>query len=174
VEAHSPGLGRGSEFVVRLPALDERPRGEARATPRALAVQESVPRRILVTDDNIEGAETLAIVLRRAGHEVQVAHSGARTLEIAAEFQPQVVFLDVGMPGMDGYETARQLRDLAGFEDTLLVALTGYGKESDRHRAYEAGFDEFLVKPALPGVVTALASQTRSRDTGPRQSAADS
>ncbi len=174
VEAHSPGLGRGSEFVVRLPALDERPRGAARATPRALAVQESVPRRILVTDDNVEGAETLAMVLRRAGHEVQVAHSGARTLEIAAEFQPQVVFLDVGMPGMDGYETSRQLRDLAGFEDTLLVALTGYGKESDRQRAYEAGFDEFLVKPALPGVVTALASQTRSRDTGPGQSAADS
>jgi two-component system CheB/CheR fusion protein len=171
VEAHSPGLGRGSEFVVRLPAPDERPRGAARATRRALAVQESVPHRILVTDDNVEGAETLAIVLRRAGHEVQVAHSGARTLEIAAEFQPQVVFLDVGMPGMDGYETARQLRDLAGFEDTLLVALTGYGKESDREQAYEAGFDEFLVKPALPDVVTALASQTRSRDTGPGQSA---
>src|SRR5438445_10863440 len=100
------------------------------------------------------------MVLRRAGHEVQVAHSGARTLEIAAEFQPQVVFLDVGMPGMDGYETARQLRDLAGFQDTLLVALTGYGKESERQHAYESGFDEFLDKTMLPRFVTALASQT--------------
>jgi two-component system CheB/CheR fusion protein len=174
VEVHSPGLGQGSEFVVRLPALPERPRGAARAAPRESAVQESVPHRILVTDDNVEGAETFAIMLRRAGHEVQVAHSGARTLEIATEFQPQVVFLDVGMPEMDGYETARQLRDLAGLEDTLLVALTGYGQESDRQRAYEAGFDEFLVKPAHPEVVAALACQTRSRDTGPGQSTADS
>jgi two-component system CheB/CheR fusion protein len=174
VEVHSPGLGQGSEFVVRLPALPERPRGAARAAPRESAVQESVPRRILVTDDNVEGAETFAIMLRRAGHEVQVAHSGARTLEIATEFQPQVVFLDVGMPEMDGYETARQLRDLAGLEDTLLVALTGYGQESDRQRAYEAGFDEFLVKPAHPEVVAALAWQTRSRDTGPGQSTTDS
>jgi len=126
-----------------------------------------------VTDDNVDGAETLAIVLRGAGHEVRVAHSGAATLEIARDFQPQVVFLDVGMPGMDGYETVRHLRDMAGLEDTLVVALTGYGQDSDRQRAHEAGFDEFLVKPAIPEVVAALASRNRSRDTAPGQSAAD-
>jgi CheY-like chemotaxis protein len=127
-----------------------------------------------VTDDNVDGAETLAIVLRGAGHEVRVAHSGAGALEIARDFQPQVVFLDVGMPGMDGNETARQLRDIAGLEDTLMVALTGYGQESDRRRANEAGFDEFLVKPAIPEVVVALANRDCSRDTAPGNSAADS
>ena len=176
VEANSAGLGRGSEFVVRLPALRERPQAPVRAAGRELAVSEPVPRRVLVTDDNVDGAETLAIVLRGAGHEVRVAHSGAATLEIARDFQPQVVFLDVGMPGMDGYETVRHLRDMAGLEDTLVVALTGYGQDSDRQRAHEAGFDEFLVKPAIPEVVAALASRNRFRDTAPRKSksAADS
>jgi two-component system CheB/CheR fusion protein len=174
VEAHSPGLGRGSEFVVRLPALRERPRGPVRAGRRESPDPEAVPRRVLVTDDHVDGAETMAIMLRGAGHEVLVAHSGADALEIARDFRPQVIFLDVGMPGMDGYDTARQLRAMGGLEDTLLVALTGYGQESDRQHACEAGFDEFLVKPAIPEVVVTLASQTRSRDTAPGQSAADS
>jgi len=83
------------------------------------------------------------------------------------------VFLDVGMPGMDGYETVRHLREMSGLKDTLVVALTGYGQESDRQRAHEAGFDEFLVKPAIPEVVAALASRNRSRDIAPGQSATD-
>jgi two-component system CheB/CheR fusion protein len=174
VEAHSAGRGLGSEFVVRLPALWERPRGAVRAAGRESATPKPVPRRVLVTDDNVDGAETLAVVLRRAGHEVRVTHSGAGTLEIARDFQPQVVFLDVGMPGMDGNETVRQLRGMAGLEDTLVVALTGYGQESDRQHAHEAGFDEFLVKPADPEVVAALVNRNRSRNTAPGKSAADS
>jgi two-component system CheB/CheR fusion protein len=174
LEAHSPGLGKGSEFVVRLPASPERFPEAVRAMPRERSDGKPVSRRVLVTDDNVDGAETLAIVLRQAGHDVRVAHSGPTTLEIAQSFQPYVVLLDVGMPGMDGYETARRLRGMAGLENALLVALTGFGQESDRRRAREAGFDEFLVKPALPEVVTALAGQIRSGDTFPGASIADS
>jgi two-component system CheB/CheR fusion protein len=174
VEAYSPGLGKGSEFMVRLPASLERPGEAVRAVPRERSDGEPVSRRVLVTDDNVDGAETLAIVLRQAGHNVRVANSGSATLEMARDFQPQTVFLDVGMPGMDGYETARKLRAMAGLENALLVALTGFGQESDRWQAREAGFDEFLVKPALPEVVAALASRARPGDASPGASAADS
>jgi CheY-like chemotaxis protein len=120
-----------------------------------------VSRRILVVDDDLDGAETLAIVLRVAGHGVQVAHDGPSTLKIAADFQPDVVFLDVGMPGMDGFETARQLRQRVELDKAVLVALTGYGREEDRQRAAQAGFDHFLVKPTPPKVLTDIALQLR-------------
>ncbi|PYM44914.1 MAG: hypothetical protein DME16_19205 [Candidatus Rokuibacteriota bacterium] len=119
-------------------------------------------RRILVVDDDVDGAETLAILLRVAGHDVQVAHDGPSTLKIAAAFLPEVVFLDVGMPGMDGFETARQLRQRVELAKVVLVALTGYGREEDRARATQAGFDHFLVKPAPPKVLTDIAAQPRS------------
>ena len=170
VSAHSAGLGKGSEFVVRLPA----PRDQSRKAPRTASIEprpepKTVSRRVLVTDDNVDGAETLAVVLRLVGHDVRVAHSGVDTLEIAAVFRPDVIFLDVGMPVMDGYETAVLLRRIAGLERTLLVALTGYGRPSDRQHAQEAGFDEFLVKPAIPEDVYALALKSRSlRTTDPR------
>ena len=121
-----------------------------------------VSRRILVADDDVDSAETLAIVLRVAGHDVQIAHDGPSTLKTAADFQPDVVFLDVGMPGMDGFETARQLRQIVGLDKTVLVALTGYGREEDRQRAVEAGFDRFLVKPTPPKVLTDIAAQPRA------------
>lgn len=130
-------------------------------TPREIVAGEAVSRRILVTDDDVDGAETLAIVLRMAGHEVQIASDGPSTLKLAADFQPDVVFLDVGMPGMDGFETARQLRLIVGLDKTLLVALTGYGREQDRQRSVEAGFDHFLVKPAPPKLLSDLAIQAR-------------
>ena len=118
-------------------------------------------RRILVADDDVDGAETLAILLRVSGHDVQVAHDGPSTLKIAADFLPEVVFLDVGMPGMDGFETARQLRESAKFDKAVLVALTGYGREEDRQRAAQAGFDHFLVKPTPPNVLMDIAAQAR-------------
>jgi len=118
-------------------------------------------RRILVVDDDVDGAETLAILLRVAGHDVQVAHDGPSTLKVAAAFLPEVVFLDVGMPGMDGFETARQLRQSAELDKAVLVALTGYGREEDRQRAAQAGFDHFLVKPAPPNVLLDIAAQAR-------------
>jgi CheY-like chemotaxis protein len=130
-------------------------------TPNNVVAVKVVSRRILVADDDLDGAETLAIVLRVAGHDVQIAHDGPSTLRIAADFQPDVVFLDVGMPGMDGFETARQLRQSVELDKTVLVALTGYGREEDRARAAQAGFDHFLVKPTPPKVLTDIALQLR-------------
>jgi len=130
-------------------------------TPNNVVAVKVVSRRILVADDDLDGAETLAIVLRVAGHDVQIAHDGPSTLRIAADFQPDVVFLDVGMPGMDGFETARQLRQSVQLDKAVLVALTGYGREEDRARAAQAGFDHFLVKPTPPKVLTDIALQLR-------------
>jgi two-component system, sensor histidine kinase len=116
----------------------------------ASAAPGGVSRRILVADDDPDGVETLAIVLRADGHDVRVASDGPITLEVGKEFLPHVVFLDLGMPGMHGYEIAGELRRMDGLDTTLLVALTGYSRELDRQRAYEAGFDVFLVKPTSP------------------------
>ena len=120
-----------------------------------------VSRRILVADDDPDGAETLAVMLRSNGHEVRVAGDGPATLEISNDFRPQVVFLDLGMPGMDGYQIARRLRQMDGLDKSLLVALTGYGRELDRQRAYDAGFDVFLVKPTSPKVLCEIVMQSR-------------
>jgi CheY-like chemotaxis protein len=125
-------------------------------------------RRIMVVDDDADGAETLAIVLRSAGHDVRVAGDGPAALEVAMDFRPEVVFLDVGMPGMDGYETARQLRGKPDMDKALLVALTGYGQVTDRQRAEEAGFDHFLVKPAAPRLLHEIALQARPPSEPPR------
>jgi CheY-like chemotaxis protein len=101
-------------------------------------------------DDNADGAESLAMVLRLAGHEVVVAHDGPSGLRAAASQQPDVVVLDIGLPGMDGYEAARRLRRLPGLESARLIALTGYGQDRDRQAAHAAGFDEHHVKPLDP------------------------
>jgi CheY-like chemotaxis protein/two-component sensor histidine kinase len=153
IEAHSQGPGTGSEFVVRLPVLMEAQRDGERPT---LTFRSSPPgqpprRRILVVDDNEDAAASLAKLHRRLyGQEVEVAHDGPSALEIASEFRPEVVLLDIGMPGMDGYEVARRLRSRPEFATTLLVALTGWGQDSDRQKSREAGFDHHLVKPVDP------------------------
>ncbi len=144
VEVFSAGPGQGSEFTVRLPARDETtasPAGGA-AAPGAASC-----RQILVVDDSVDATESLAMLLRTLGHEVRTAHDGSAALEVAATFRPDVVLLDIGLPGMSGYEVARQLRQLPGWEDVFLAALTGYGQEEDRRQALEAGFDAHLIKP---------------------------
>ncbi len=148
VEAFSAGERRGSEFVVRLPAVDGEVGAPISASQGGTARRAVPARRILVVDDNRDGAESLALLLRAGGHEVRTAHDGAEALEAARAFRPQVVFLDIGLPGMDGYEAARRLRQEPGMEKGLLVALTGYGQEEDRLKAMEAGFNVHLVKPA--------------------------
>jgi CheY-like chemotaxis protein/two-component sensor histidine kinase len=174
VEAHSAGPGQGSEFVVRIPTGAAEPQAAIpSAIPAGSRSAETSSRRVLVTDDNLDGAEALAILLRMTGHVVQVAHSGAETLEIAATFRPDVMFLDIGMPGLNGFETARRLRAMPALDGTVLVAVTGYGQVSDRQRALEAGFDEFLVKPPSPAVVQALAQKGRTGNP-PGREAADS
>jgi PAS domain S-box-containing protein len=146
VQANSDGLGHGSEFVVRLPAAGAAARRADQ--PSATAPGSGGPsaaRRILVVDDNVDAAQSLATLLKLWGHEVAVAHDGAGALEAARTQPPDVILLDIGLPGMSGLEVARQIRQEP--RRPLLVALTGYGQEQDRRRSVEAGFEAHLVKP---------------------------
>jgi signal transduction histidine kinase/ActR/RegA family two-component response regulator len=148
VEAHSEGPGRGSEFVVRLPRLPgsilETPAAPLRALDEAA---EHAPARVLLVEDNVDAAEALADLLRLWGHEVEVAHDGATAVRLARAGRPGVILLDIGLPGMDGYQVAAELRSLPDLQGALIVALTGYGQGSDRRRTAGAGFDHHLVKP---------------------------
>jgi CheY-like chemotaxis protein len=154
LEATSAGLGQGSEFIVRLPILKGAPPVEMKTRP--VLVYEAVSRRILVVDDNADSAEALALALGATGHEVRLAGDGPSALDVAAEFRPEVVLLDIGLPGMDGYELARRFRASKEWSGIVLVALTGYGQEEDRRRAQDAGFDHHLVKPVSPEVILML------------------
>ena len=148
VEARSGGRGFGSEFTVRLPLL---PAAQSRVvnskgTPYASATA-IPPRRILIVDDNKDAADTLGMLLRALGMEIQVVYSAAAALLALESFRPSVILTDLGMPGMDGYQLARRIRQDAGFHDVKLIALTGWGQPEDRHRSTAAGFDHHLVKP---------------------------
>ena len=147
VEAHSDGMGKGSEFVLRLPLEI----GLLAVKPETVAVdvakQAAVHRRILVVDDNRDSAESLAMLLRLHGVEVETAHDGHQALETAERFRPDMVLLDIGMPGMDGYEVARTIRAQPWGTDLVLIAQTGWGQDEDRRRALEAGFDVHMTKP---------------------------
>jgi two-component system, chemotaxis family, CheB/CheR fusion protein len=114
-----------------------------------------------VVDDNVSGAETLADLLVLWGCDVQVAHHGLAALELAAQYLTEVVLLDIGLPGMDGYEVAQRLRELVGLEGALLVAVTGYGQEEDRRRSQEAALDHHLTKPVDPDVLRRLITGSR-------------
>ncbi|MEO7939253.1 MAG: PAS domain S-box protein [Burkholderiaceae bacterium] len=155
VEAHSEGLGMGCDFVSRLTLLSS---NEPQPTETQEDDTERVApaRRLLVVDDNEDAATSLAMLLRFMGNEVWIAHSGSDALEIAARLRPDMVFLDIGMPGMDGYETARRLRRQPGCESTVLAALTGWGQQEYRGRASDAGFDHYLVKPLDPDLLQGL------------------
>jgi CheY-like chemotaxis protein len=156
VRATSGGLGQGSEFVVRLPLVRE-PLAPAPALPHEQErTTRAPPRLILVVDDNADAAEMLAMLLRLKGHEVRTAYGGPTALDAVRAQPPDVVLCDIGMPGMDGLEVARRLRQDLGLKQALLVALTGYGGEEDRRRSQEAGFDAHLVKPADAGTLERL------------------
>jgi signal transduction histidine kinase len=160
VQARSDGVGRGSEFLVRLPAppLLAAPKSAGgRGQPGA-----KWPRhRILVVDDSEDSANVLARMLTRLyGQEVEVAHDGPSALALAEAFRPEAILLDIGLPGMDGYQVARALRAMPGFEDVILMALTGWGQEEDRQRSQEAGFDHHLVKPGDPETILELLTKS--------------
>ncbi|MBI3946720.1 MAG: PAS domain S-box protein [Armatimonadetes bacterium] len=142
VEAQSEGPGQGSEFTVWLPLA-----AVPVAAPRKLETGAVQRRRILVVDDNADGAEILGLTLEIEGHEIATATSGPEALQVATDFHPEVVLLDLGMPVMDGCEVARRFRSDPKLKGVVLVALTGYGQEEDRQRTAEAGFDYHLVKP---------------------------
>jgi PAS domain S-box-containing protein len=150
VEASSPGLGQGSEFVVRLPALPPHNTGEIRLPVPPVEATAPRPLRVLVVEDNIDAAESLATLLRLWNHDVNVVHDGCAALDAAREQQPEVVLLDIGLPGLDGYQVARRLREEVGLDHVLLVAMTGYGQPEDRLRSQEAGIQYHFVKPVEP------------------------
>ena len=158
VEAQSDGLGKGSTFVVRLPRAAASDVKEAAAAVAAPAT-ESNARRVLVVDDNVDAAETLAMMLEILGQETRQAHDGHRAVAMAAEFKPEVVFMDIGLPGLSGHEAAARIRKDLGLTQAYMVALSGYGTEEDRKKSMFAGFDSHMVKPldpaALPGILSA-------------------
>jgi signal transduction histidine kinase len=166
VQAESEGLGKGSTFIVRLPCAKP---GEARDDAPAEArkpVAESAPRRVLIVDDNIDAAETLAMMLEILGQQTRQAHDGNKAVAMAAEFQPEVVFMDIGLPGLSGHEAAARIRKDLGMTNAYMIALSGYGTEEDRRKSMFAGFDSHLVKPldpsTLPGIL-ASADERRAR-----------
>ncbi len=148
VEAHSAGLGEGSEFIVRLPLSAAPNEDPAPVVPRAQ--HEMVRKRIIVVDDNDDQVESLAMLLTMMGHTVERAASGPEAIEQAVAFKPDVMLIDIGMPGMEGDEVARRLRELPETRNVRLVAQTGWGGDVDRLRSKEAGFDVHLVKPVTP------------------------
>ena len=146
VEAVSEGLGKGSEFVVRLPVAPEETAPAEGARIETLAARGRSNLSILVVDDNVDEAQSLSLVLRMYGYRTKMAYNGPAALEAAQLYQPDVVLLDIGLPGMDGYEVARHLPEIVSTRP-VLIAVTGYGQEENRRRAFDAGFDRYLIKP---------------------------
>ena len=167
VEAKSVGPGLGSEFIVRLPE-----RMTAHAAPvmvAALADKVSSPKqRILVADDNRDAADSLAVMLRIAGHDVRTAYDGQQALDVAETFKPSLALLDLGMPRVNGHDTARRLRETEHGRNIVIIALTGWGQPEDRNRSLAAGFDHHLVKPVAPSMLERLlAASAREKKRGP-------
>jgi PAS domain S-box-containing protein len=159
VEARSSGPGKGSEFILCLPVAPSLVSSMLSTAIAAAPVTRSL--RVLVVDDNVDLTTVLGMMVRRMGHHASVANGGAEALEAALKHRPDVIFLDIGLPVMDGYEVAKLIREEAVLQNTLLVALTGYGREENVLRSQKAGFDQHLVKPVdfktIEGILTALA-----------------
>jgi PAS domain S-box-containing protein len=164
VTAHSAGLGHGSEFIVRLPAVSARG-GQEQLAKTDCGARQAARHRILVVDDNPDMADSLALLLQLAGHEVRAAYDGVTAVRRAEEFRPELILLDIGMPGMDGYEVARRLRQKSELQEQVLVAVTGWGREEDRRRSQEAGFDDHIVKPVEPDILNRILADLQSRRT---------
>jgi two-component system, sensor histidine kinase len=176
ITAHSGGPGEGAEFVARLPLASavahpdtRRATAPAPPPPSEATGTGAGPARVLVVDDNVDAAASLAMVLETIGLPHRVVHDGTAALREAAAFEPQVVLLDIGMPGMDGYEVARQLRGKPATRDALLVAVTGWNQAQDRQRSRAAGFDHHFAKPLdIDALTNLLGSRCRTASTGGR------
>jgi len=177
ITAQSEGLGYGSEFTVRLPITSAPAQVQAQTDDRHDGSRVS-GRRVLIVDDNRDFADSLASVLRLAGNDVCVTYDGLEAVGAAGMWRPDVVLLDIGLPVLNGYDTARRIRDTLGKRNPLLVAITGWGQEEDRRRSRAAGFDHHLVKPIDPAELsTFIASTLAARDIAaalPRVSTPDS
>jgi CheY-like chemotaxis protein/two-component sensor histidine kinase len=161
IEARSAGIDQGSEFVIHLPIADQA--SPDRPTGTVNEVTPLPSRRILVVDDNVDAATSLALLLRSLGHEIQLAHDGLEAIKAAREIKPSIVLLDIGMPKCNGYDAARAIREFDCGHNIVLIALTGWGQEDDIQRSKDAGFDAHLVKPVD---LTAL-MEVLSRYVGP-------
>ena len=157
IEARSQGLERGCEFIVVLPGIRAAAANlaEAEAGPIGNAVP-SPSKRVLIADDNRDGAESLGMLVELSGHQVFLAHTGVDALQMAAAHRPHIIVLDIGMPGMDGYQVAERIRDQPWGAHMILIALTGWGQEDDKRRAQRAGFDHHLTKPVDPATLDQL------------------
>jgi two-component system CheB/CheR fusion protein len=153
VDATSDGPGKGSEFVLRLPATEKRPESDGTGKQEAASARRF---RVLVVDDNADTANGMAKLLKLSGHEVRVAHNGEEAINVAREFRPEVMLLDIGLPGMDGYELASSLRREEWCKDSVLIAVSGYGEAHARDRSKQAGFNHHLVKPVNFDTILAL------------------
>jgi len=163
VEAHSDGLGKGSTFTVRLPRAVH---GDAVAAAPSAGEQqasEEGARRILIVDDNVDAAETLAMMLDILGQQTRQAHDGHTAVSVAEEYQPELVFMDIGLPGLSGHEAASRIRKDLGMTDVYMIALSGYGTEEDRRKSLYAGFDAHLVKPLDPSALPAILASAGRR-----------
>ncbi|MCC7548953.1 MAG: PAS domain S-box protein [Burkholderiales bacterium] len=160
IEAVSAGPETGSEFIVRLPLTTRRALTTERGTPSHVAEGQE-PLRILVVDDNVDSAETMSMLLRIWGHAVCVAHNGTEALRLARKHAPHMVLLDIGLPGMDGFEVARRLRKIGKARRAVLLAVTGYSQPDDRLHALAAGFDDYLVKPVDAGELRQLVARAQ-------------
>jgi signal transduction histidine kinase/ActR/RegA family two-component response regulator len=160
IEAASEGAHRGSTFTVYMPLVRGAPVAvEARATPEGPATRRAAPCRVLIADDHPDAAESLSILLTMGGHTVRTAGDGLAAVQLARELQPDVVLLDIGMPVLDGYAAAERIRTLPQGERILLLALTGWGQDTDRERAARAGFDYHLTKPADPELLERILAE---------------
>jgi CheY-like chemotaxis protein len=151
IEVRSAGPGLGSEFIVYLPRSVIVESGKGAEHGEVNGISGVTKRRnILIADDNRDGAETMSMLLKHAGHQVHVAHSGTQALEMARRIRPQVIVLDIGMPDISGYEVAERIRVEAWGNDVMLIAVTGWGQQDDKRRAHAAGFDHHMTKPIDP------------------------
>ncbi len=162
VEARSDGVGKGTEFSVRMP-ITEPDRARRMAQGKGMQSHENIPLKVLLVDDNVDGTNTLAMLFRAMGYEVHTAYDGLAGLEAVRAIRPDVIFLDIGLPCMNGYDVARTVRAELGGESPLLIAVTGYGQTEDRRRAEEAGFRHHLVKPVDPDELLRLAAEAQHR-----------
>jgi CheY-like chemotaxis protein len=161
--AFSGGLGKGSAFTVRLPLADGTPTEAARDGPPVSARA----RRVLIVDDNVDAAFMLSLLLKNKGHDAHATYGAMEALDLARTFRPEVIFMDIGMPNLNGYEACRLLRQMEAVKHAYIVALTGWGQDNDRRLAREAGFDAHIVKPASPERLDEVLAQAPERIGAP-------
>ena len=162
VEAKSDGMGMGSEFKVLLPIINDPPPPKQNALAKNLADCNSALR-ILIVDDNRDSATSLAMLLKKMGNDTRSAYDGQEAIQIANEFQPEVILLDIGLPKLNGYEVCRRIRKEPALDQVVIIAQTGWGQEGDRQRTSDAGFDHHMVKPLDTAALVKLLTEIKSR-----------